>query len=256
MSDVVEVMQAVAAYGLHADAQRWTELVGLFAPIVRVDYAALQGGEPLVIPAEDLVESWTSFLPGFTGTSHLIGAPLVSINGDVAEAEAAFTASHIVVDPIAGERQWAVGGRYQFGLARHDGRWRIASVKLVPVWQSGDRKLPEVAAARGPLLSTTWVANTGQRELEVSCDDPVRPGITARTVRLAGNRVGRSGQRLSGRMGRGGQVRHFQRPRMQSSARWVLHRARPSRPFKLQTVALPASGKSAAETAETGRPDR
>jgi hypothetical protein len=148
MDDVTLISQAVVAYGLHSDAHRWDDLVQLFTPEVSVDYTALQGGSPSVHKASDLVESWKGFLPGFSGTSHLIGLPLVTINGNLARAEASFTATHVITDHDQPDRLWMVGGRYEMSLAKFDDRWHISTVRLVPAWQFGDRDLPAEASRR------------------------------------------------------------------------------------------------------------
>lgn len=149
-SDTAEILQIIAAYGVHTDARRWGKLIGLFAPEVRIDYTALQGGTPTIVRATDLIEAWQAFLPGFTGTSHLIGLPIIEQpTADSARAEAPFTAWHVIkgADHAEGD-QWGVGGRYEFELSRLDGRWHIGAVKLVPVWQLGNRQLPAMVAER------------------------------------------------------------------------------------------------------------
>jgi hypothetical protein len=147
MDDVTLIAQAVVAFGLNADAHRWDDLVELFTPDVSVDYTALQGGSPSVQKASELVESWKGLLPGFSGTSHLIGFPLVEIEGDHAKAEASFTATHVISETGQPDRLWMIGGRYEMGLVKLNDRWRIADVRLVPAWQFGDRELPALALA-------------------------------------------------------------------------------------------------------------
>jgi hypothetical protein len=152
MDDVSLISQAVVAFGLNADAHRWDDLVELFTPDVSIDYTALQGGSPSVHKAIELVESWKGFLPGFSGTSHLIGLPLVTVAGDHAKADASFTATHAISDVGQPDRLWMVGGRYEVGLVKLDDRWRIAEVRLVLAWQSGDSDLPAEASRRATKL--------------------------------------------------------------------------------------------------------
>lgn len=148
MNDIDQIAQVVVAFGLHTDARRWDNLVQLFMHEVSVDYTALQGGSPSVHRASELLGSWARFLPGFSATSHLIGLPLVAVDGDHATAEASFTATHAISDAGQPDRLWMVGGRYEMGLVRLEDRWRIARVRLVLAWQSGDLELPAEASRR------------------------------------------------------------------------------------------------------------
>lgn len=151
MDDFTLISQAVIAFGLNADARRWNDLLQLFMPEVSVDYTALQGGSPSVYEASGLVESWKAFLPGFSGTSHLIGLPLVVLEGDRAKVEAAVTATHVISNTGEPDRIWMLGGRYEMALIKSDERWRIAEVRLVPTWQFGDRELPAEASRRAKI---------------------------------------------------------------------------------------------------------
>jgi hypothetical protein len=156
MDDVTLISQAVAGYGLNSDTHRWDDLVELFMPEVAIDYTALQGGLPAVHKASELVESWKGFLPGFSGTSHLIGFPLVEIEGDHAKAQASFTATHVISETGQPDRLWMIGGRYEMGLVKLNDRWRIAEVRLVPAWQFGDRELPAEALENCTKYKTIW----------------------------------------------------------------------------------------------------
>lgn len=148
MEDAALISQTVAAFGFHADAHRWDDLVELFTPEVSIDYTALQGGAPSKHRANELVQSWRTFLPGFSGTSHLISVPLVAVEGDRAKAEASFTATHAVSDAGQPSRLWMIGGRYEMKLVKANSRWRIAEVRLALAWQSGDLDLPAEASRR------------------------------------------------------------------------------------------------------------
>jgi hypothetical protein len=81
------------------DARRWSELVTVFAPEVRVDYVSLFGGEAQSMKREELVGGWLKLLPGFTRTCHIIGTPVITLSGDIAQASAGVVACTLSKHP-------------------------------------------------------------------------------------------------------------------------------------------------------------
>ena len=77
---------------------------------------------------------------------HLLGPPVVEIEGDGARAAAHVIGTH-VLDGDPGS-PWVVGGTYRFGLRQLTGRWRIVALTLDTRWQTGDGALLQRAAAR------------------------------------------------------------------------------------------------------------
>jgi hypothetical protein len=148
MSDVTEITTVVGALAVHVDAREWDAVLALFAPSVRVDYTSLFGGEAATTQREQLIAQWRGLLPGFTRTTHLIGAPLVSIATDTATVRASVVAWHFIDDA-----HWIACGCYEMELRRIDGAWRITSLTLARAWQQGDAELPKAAAARAATAS-------------------------------------------------------------------------------------------------------
>ena len=105
---------------------------------------ACGGGEHATQSANDLVKAWSGFLPGFEMTHHMVtNHTIKSINGDKAEAEADFTATHRIADDF-----WTLGGRYSYELQRSDGRWLVSHLKMTALWETGDRALVGKAGER------------------------------------------------------------------------------------------------------------
>jgi hypothetical protein len=153
MDDRADVANLVGSLAVHVDARRWDELLALFAPQVRVDYVSLFGGEAQSMPREDLIGSWRKLLPGFTQTCHVIGAPVITVSGETAQAAASVVAWHFVKAPeLAGRDCWLVGGCYEMAFRKIDGAWHIAALTLARAWAEGNPDLPEIAgdlASRG-----------------------------------------------------------------------------------------------------------
>jgi hypothetical protein len=135
--DRTQIVEATARMAVLTDGRRWDELPAVFAPIVRLDYTALFGGEPMDVGAADVARGWAAALSSLT-TQHLVTNHLVDIAGDEATVTATFQATHVV--DATGDR-WVLGGDYRYGLVRLEGRWVIRSVTLTPRWETGDRSV-------------------------------------------------------------------------------------------------------------------
>lgn len=147
MDDTTAVIQTINRMGWLTDRRRWDDLVDVFADEVRLDYTALNGGEPATVPAADMVAGWAAGLGGLQATQHLLGSHLVDVDGDRATATAQFQATHVL--PTR-PRSAAVdlGGRYHCELTRRDDRWRITAVTMTPSWAEGNQQVMTLAAQR------------------------------------------------------------------------------------------------------------
>jgi hypothetical protein len=149
MDERQEIANRVAALAAHVDARQWSALTELFAATVRTDYTSLFGGEPQSMTREVLVGAWRQLLPGFTRTTHVIGTPHVVIEGAAARVTASVAAWHFIHDAaLAGKDRWLVGGAYEMVFERHEGAWKIASLRLARAWSEGNPDLPRIATER------------------------------------------------------------------------------------------------------------
>jgi len=151
MTDRDDIADTVAALAIYVDARRWDDLTALFTPDATTDYRSL-GGDVRRQPRETLVAGWRGLLPGFTRTEHLIGTPLIAIDGRRATVLASVTAWHFVKDAGLADDKWVAGGRYEMILDKGDDAvWRIASLTLANAWQEGNSGLPKIAMARAAM---------------------------------------------------------------------------------------------------------
>ena len=149
MDDRSQLANIIGSLAVHVDGQHWSELLGLFAPDIRVDYTSLFGGDAQAMTREDLIGGWRKLLPGFTRTCHVIGVPAVTVSGETAHAAASVVAWHFVREAeLAGRDCWLVGGCYEIDFAKIDGTWRIASLTLARAWAEGNLDLPAIAGER------------------------------------------------------------------------------------------------------------
>jgi hypothetical protein len=139
------VTETLARFVLALDDHDWDGVVSCLAETVRRDYRSLFGTEPDDISGPALVTEWKGVLTGLDGHQHLLGPPVVEIDGDRARAAAHVVGTH-VLDGDPGS-PWVVGGTYRFVLRRLAGHWRIVALTLDTRWQTGDGALLRRAAS-------------------------------------------------------------------------------------------------------------
>lgn len=138
------ISAAITAIAAGADRHDWSRVRGAFTDTVTTDYTSPSGGEPVTQPADELVAGWSTFLPGFDTTHHMVSNHTITgIDGDTAGAEADFTATHRIEDDF-----WVLGGRYTYQLRKIDGIWKISAMTMSTSWETGDRGLVAKAAVR------------------------------------------------------------------------------------------------------------
>ena len=144
MADPAEITRSITDIAAGADRGDWDRVRGAFAETVTADYTSLWGGDPATQPADELVATWSNFLPGFDNTHHMVTNHTISpISETSAIAEADFTATHRIEDEL-----WTLGGRYTYELEQFGDRWLVTSMTMTALWETGDRGLVGVAAER------------------------------------------------------------------------------------------------------------
>lgn len=144
MADPTAITQTLTDIAAGADRHDWARVRGAFTETVTTDYSSLWGGDPVMQPADELVAGWAEFLPGFDVTHHMVTNHTITETTDsTAKAEADFTATHRIDDAL-----WVLGGRYSYELERTNSRWRVSSLTMVVLWETGDRALVAQAGER------------------------------------------------------------------------------------------------------------
>ncbi|QGV78562.1 nuclear transport factor 2 family protein [Streptomyces ficellus] len=146
-ADRLDVIDTCTRMGWYTDQRDWDALERVFTDEVRLDYTSLNGGEPAVLPAKDLVAAWSGLLGSFTATQHVFSNFLVDLDGDAAVCTAMFQATHRMPNEHGGPL-WTLGGHYRFGLVRGGDGWRVADVVMTATWADGNQQLLTLAAAK------------------------------------------------------------------------------------------------------------
>lgn len=138
-----------------ADRRDWAAFPKVFAEEVDLDYTSLNGGEPLRLPRQSLLDGWTVALGGLDATQHLVSNHLVTLNGDTAECTASVLATHILAND-QGDPIWTVGGHYLYNLVRTEDGWRISGLTMTADWTSGNRDIMVLATQNQPQHIREW----------------------------------------------------------------------------------------------------
>jgi ketosteroid isomerase-like protein len=142
--DEAAITTIVESVGTLADLGEFTALERLFAPEVRVDHSSLSGQPADIESPQGLMTEWSRILPGFDRTRHAVSDIETRIDGETATATADVSAGHWIDGAY-----WQVDGRYDFELA-HDGEaWKITSMTLTVINETGSRDVfgPAIEAA-------------------------------------------------------------------------------------------------------------
>jgi SnoaL-like protein len=145
LSDV-HAVQSVVTEVLHAiDMRGWTRLPSLFTTDVTTDCTSLFGGDVQRQHRQQLIDGWRQMLSPLDATQHLLG-PII-VTGDAARAVAdCHVRGYHIWDQAPGGREWMVAGHYVFELQMIDGRWRVSTLTIHTLYQSGNRDLLRLAA--------------------------------------------------------------------------------------------------------------
>jgi hypothetical protein len=139
------VRNIVAGVAHNIDAKRWNELRALYADEVRTDYTSLFGGEPQSQSGDALIVGWRGVLQNVR-TQHLLGPITLAFDARTATARCHVRALHQAAGAPGGEL-WEVLGHYVFSLANGASGWKITSMTLETLLQTGNTKLLAEASA-------------------------------------------------------------------------------------------------------------
>ncbi|MCK6563177.1 MAG: nuclear transport factor 2 family protein [Dehalococcoidia bacterium] len=118
-----------------------------FTDEVYFDFTSFSGGQAAVLPADLWVARVAEALWGFTATQHISTNHVITLNGDEAVCVSYMQAQHYLPNDET-VSTITLGGYYTNTLVRTAEGWRISRCVLTVTWETGDRRLFELARQR------------------------------------------------------------------------------------------------------------
>ena len=120
VADRVEILDLLARYSVVVDRGEWASMPGLFTDDAVLDFTATGGIRGSVA---DHQEFNAKVLSGFASTQHVMGLPVIAVDGDAA------TSRSICFNPMVANdaHVFFVGLWYDDALVRTAAGWRFAS---------------------------------------------------------------------------------------------------------------------------------
>jgi membrane-bound lytic murein transglycosylase B len=134
LADRQDVLDAVVSYALALDSHDWDRLRQILLPEAVAEYGMALGARE---GRDAIVATCTAALTPLSGSQHLMGNHLVTLDGDRAEAVCYFQATHVKAGCPGGDN-YIIAGRYDDRLVRTPAGWRIAHKTLTVVWTDGN----------------------------------------------------------------------------------------------------------------------
>lgn len=138
------IIDTVNGLFLYTDLRSWEDLKACLADSVMLDYTSMNGGDPVALSPQQLVDAWSAFLPGFQATHHQVGNHRVRMTQDEAAVFCYGTATHYLPNE-SGNNSWTVVGTYDFRLVFTGASWRISRITFYFKFQDGNLQLPTLA---------------------------------------------------------------------------------------------------------------
>ena len=122
ISDHIEITQLLQRYFRALDSKDYELLDSVFLPDAVLHYELGQG---VPAPYLEMVKAFREFNERFSFTQHLMGQPLIQLDGDTARSTVNLRALHVQVKLDGQNVRWVVYGFYRDLHVRTTEGWRI-----------------------------------------------------------------------------------------------------------------------------------
>ena len=124
VADRLAIQDLIARYAVVVDSGDYDALDELFSADARIDFTAFGG--PLGSVAE-IKEFLAANLGIFSRTQHMMGLPVITVDGDGASARTPCNNPMLLPDADGATKVWLIGLWYDDSLVRTDAGWRFTS---------------------------------------------------------------------------------------------------------------------------------
>lgn len=145
LADRQEITDLLSRYAHALDSHDWDALrTDVFCGDAVADFLELGGVNEGIDAIVGLI---SSVLSGLDSSQHLIGSPLVEVDGDTATSRCYLQAQHVFKGAPGGDH-YLVGGTYVDRHVRTRDGWRIKHRTLHASWMDGNPEVFTAAAER------------------------------------------------------------------------------------------------------------
>ncbi|MCP3012465.1 nuclear transport factor 2 family protein [Nocardiopsis dassonvillei] len=136
--DRAEISEVQTRYATGTDSRDWELFRSCFTDEVEVDFGEGFGQPATRMTADAWVAGTAPRMESFKATQHMLTNHVITFDGDDhATCVAYVRASHHLPNSL-GDSDQTVYGYYTNRFTRTPSGWRIASVKLTPLWMTGN----------------------------------------------------------------------------------------------------------------------
>src|SRR5260370_100631 len=154
--DVLDVLEVVHRYFACLDKKDWKGHGAVYADrvvtdfVVLNDHAGFNSVAGATTTTEEIVAKTRETIGNIKVTQHMITNTTVIVSGD--EAQVSFCEQALHYHPSLGDdwasNTWIMYGRVDQTYRRTPAGWKLHFARLIPVYDIGNKKLLELAAAR------------------------------------------------------------------------------------------------------------
>ena len=124
VEDRLAIADLIARYAQVVDSRRFDDLDALFTTDARIDFSAFGGPDGSLTEIKQFLGDSLGI---FRRTQHMMGLPLITLDGDRATARTSCNNQMVIDDPDGTTKVWLIGLWYDDQLARVGDGWRFAS---------------------------------------------------------------------------------------------------------------------------------
>ena len=136
--DRAEISEVQIRYATGTDSRDWELFRSCFTDEVEVDFSEGFGQPATRMTADAWVAGTAPRMESFKATQHMVTNHVITFDGDDhATCVSYVRASHHLPNSL-GDSDQTVYGYYKNRFTRTPSGWRIASVKLTPLWMTGN----------------------------------------------------------------------------------------------------------------------
>jgi hypothetical protein len=142
-----QVSETMNRFVIDVDNRHWDGVKAAFSDTVLLDYTSMMGGEPASLTANQIIDAWKKFLPGFDRTHHQLGNMITELGTGTAKVFCYVTATHYLKN-VSGNNLWTVVGSYDAELVNDNNEWKITALKFNLKYTEGNEDLARMAMER------------------------------------------------------------------------------------------------------------